>query len=121
MEDSRVWTFEESLWTGDADNYRKLIDDECVMVLPELPYVFTGKQAIEAVVNTPRWSKVTFSAQQVMRPQEGLIVIAYKAAASREGSSGDYEASCTTTMRRLGHDEWRVVQHQQTPPMASVS
>jgi hypothetical protein len=121
MEDRRIWAFEESLWTGDAENYRKLVDDECVMVLPEAPYVFTGQQATEAVVETPRWSKVTFSEQQVMRPQEGLLVIAYKAAAEREGTD-TYSAFCTTTMRRLEHDEWRVVQHQQTlPPIVSVA
>ena len=115
MEDNRVWAFEESLWTGDANHYRELIDEECVMVLPDAPFVLTGKQAIEAVADTPRWSKVVMSDRQIMRPQEGLIVIAYKANAAREGS-GDYEAFCTTTMRRLAHDEWRVVQHQQTPP-----
>ncbi len=116
MDDNRVWGFEESLWTGDAEQYRALIDDECVMVLPEHPFVLTGTQAIEAVANTPRWSKVQFSEQQIMRPQEGLIAIAYKAEASRDDSTG-YTAYCTTTMRRLEHDEWRVVQHQQTPAL----
>jgi hypothetical protein len=113
MDDNRIWEFEESLWTGDAEHYRALIDDECVMVLPETPFVMAGAQAIEAVADTPRWSNVAFSEQQVMRPQEGLITIAYKAEASRDGSSG-YVAYCTTTMRRLSHEEWRVVQHQQT-------
>ncbi len=120
MDDNRVWAFEESLWTGDAEHYRDLIDDACVMVLPELPFVFTDRQAIEAVADTPRWSKVVFSDKQIMRPQEGLIAIAYKAEASRDGSA-NYAAFCTTTMRRLEHDVWRVVQHQQTPPpVASV-
>ena len=115
MDDSRVWAFEESLWTGDAEHYHELVDDECVMVLPQPPFVFTGEHAIKAVADTPRWSKVMLSDKQIMRPEQGLIVIAYKAAASREGSA-DYTAFCTTTMRRLAHDVWRVVQHQQTPP-----
>jgi hypothetical protein len=120
MEDGRVWAFEESLWTGDAENYRKLLDDECLMVLPEKPHIFTGPQAIEAVAKTPRWANVAFSDQQIMRPQEGLIVIAYTAKAQRDGADA-YEAYCTTTIRRLAHDEWRVVQHQQTlPPVASA-
>ncbi|MDP1026586.1 nuclear transport factor 2 family protein [Sphingomonas sp. KR1UV-12] len=114
MEDNRIWAFEESLWTGDADHYRELIDDECVMVLPEHPFVLTGRAAIEAVANTPRWSQVAFSEQQVMRPQEGLIAIAYKAEAAKDGEA--YTAYCTTTIRRLEHEVWRVVQHQQTPP-----
>ena len=114
MEDARIWSFEKSLWTGDADVYRELVDDECVMVLPAQPFVYKSDAAIEAVANTPRWSDVDFSEQQVMRPQEGLITIAYKAAAHRDGE--DYVAYCTTTMRRLEHDVWRVVQHQQTLP-----
>ena len=115
MEDNRVWAFEESLWTGDAEHYRELIDAACVMVLPQPPFVFTGRRAIEAVADTPRWSKVAFSEKQIMRPQEGMIAIAYKAEATRDGAA-DYTAFCTTTMRRLEHDAWRVVQHQQTPP-----
>lgn len=118
MEDQRIWDFEKSLWVGDADHYHELIDDECVMVLPEKPFVLTGAQAIEAVSHTPRWSEVAFDQQQVMRPQEGLIVIAYHASASREGAA-PYKAHCTTTMRRLSHEEWRVVQHQQTPELVT--
>lgn len=114
MDDQRIWAFEISLWTGDAEHYHELIDDECVMVLPEKPYVLTGAQAIEAVARTPRWTDVAFDQQRVMRPQEGLIVIAYHAEATKEGAA-PYRAHCTTTIRRLSHEEWRVVQHQQTP------
>ncbi|GLS42855.1 DUF4440 domain-containing protein [Methylobacterium brachythecii] len=116
MDDDRVWSFEKSLWLGDAENYRKLIDEECLMVLPQPPFVLSGKQAIEAVANTPRWIDVELSNRQVARPEEGLIVIAYHARASREDET--YEAHCTSTLRRLSHEEWRVVQHQQTTPVA---
>ena len=117
MEDERVWAFEESLWTGDAEHYRACIDDECLMVLPQPPFVLRGGAAIDAVSDTPRWSAVTLSERKVSRPQEGLIVVAYRAQASREGSS-PYDAHCTSTYRRLAHEEWRVVQHQQTPMLA---
>jgi hypothetical protein len=118
MDDHRVWAFEESLWTGDADHYREAIDEECVMVVPAPPYVMTGRQAAEAVADTPRWSNVEFSDQQVMRPQEGLIVIGYTARAER-GEGERYVAHCTSTYRRLEHEVWRIVQHQQTPPLKS--
>lgn len=114
MDDDRVWSFEKGLWLGDADHYRELVDDECLMVLPHPPFVLTGKQAIEAVANTPRWNEVDLSKRQVARPQEGLIVIAYHARAARDGET--YEAHCTSTFRRLSHEEWRVVQHQQSLP-----
>ena len=118
MDDERIWSFEESLWLGDAAHYRASIDDECLMVLPTSPFVMSGRQAAEAVADTPRWSKIELSDRQVARPQEGLIVIAYKARAERTGTKL-YEAHCTTTYRRLAHEEWRVIQHQQTPPLVS--
>lgn len=114
MDDERVWQFEESLWTGDAEHYRASIDDESVMVVPTKPFVVTGMQAADTVADTPRWESVAFSNQQIMRPQEGLIVIGYTAEASR--GEERYVAHCTSTYRRLAHEEWRVVQHQQTPP-----
>jgi hypothetical protein len=117
VDDDRVWAFEESLWVGDAEHYHELIDDDCVMVLPQPPFLLTGRGAIDAVSATPRWSKVTFSERAIGRPQEGLIVIGYKVEAAREEGDG-YTAFCTTTMHRLEHDVWRVVQHQQMPHAA---
>ncbi|WP_428394639.1 DUF4440 domain-containing protein [Lichenicoccus sp.] len=118
MDDERIWGSEDGLWTGDAENYRATIDEECLMVLPEPPFVMSGGQAADAVASTPRWSKVALTERRVSRPQEGLIVIAYKARAEREGMT-PYEAHCTTTYRRLSHEVWRVIQHQQTPPLMS--
>ena len=119
MDDDRVWAFERSLWTGDAEQYRTLIDEECVMVVPTPPFVLQGNDAIEAVADTPRWSEVDFADGRIIRPQEGLIVIGYTARASR-GEGTEYEAYCTSTYRRLAHEEWRVIQHQQTPPATAV-
>ena len=112
-------SFEESLWTGGADHYRELIDEGCLMVLPQPPFVMSGAQAIEAVADTPRWSEVELAKGQIARPQEGLIVIAYHAKARRDDEA--YEAHCTSTYRRLAHDKWRAVQHQQTPPLVGAS
>jgi hypothetical protein len=120
MDDDRVWSFEEGLWTGDGDHYRTLIDEECLMVLPMPPYVFSGEKAVKAVSDTPCWSTVELSGRQVSRPQEGLIVVAYEANARKDGTPS-YRAYCTSTYRRLAHDEWRVVQHQQTPPLTATS
>ena len=120
MEDQRVWEFEESLWTADAEHYAASIDDACLMVLPKPPYVMSGRQAIDAVAATPRWSRVELSERQVARPQEGLIVVAYRADASIDGGD-DYTAHCTSTYRRLGHEDWKVVQHQQTPPLMATA
>jgi hypothetical protein len=116
MDDERIWNFERDLWIGDPALYQEAIDAECLMVLPAPPFVMTGQQAIDAVKATPRWSSVELTEKQVARPQEGLIVVAYKARASRGGGEA-YEAHCTSTYRRLAHEKWCVVQHQQTPPL----
>ena len=120
MDDERIWGSEEGLWTGTAENYRATIDEQCLMVLPSAPFIATGTQAAAAVSDTPRWHKVLLTDQQVIRPQEGLIVIAYKAQAERDGEQV-YEANCTTVYRRLEHDKWRVIQHQQTPRLSVPS
>jgi hypothetical protein len=119
MDDERVWAFEESLWTADADHYRASIDDACLMVLPTPPYVMSSEQSIEAVSSTPRWSHVELTERQVARPQEGMIVVAYRAEAGREDADR-YVAHCTSTYRRIAHEQWRVVQHQQTPPLVAA-
>ena len=113
MDDARVWGSEKGLWTADPEHYRAVVDDDCLMVLPDKPYIFDGHAAVDEVSRTPRWDEVTFDDQKVSRPQDGVIVIAYRVDARRGQDS--YAAHCTTTYRRLGHDDWRVIQHQQSP------
>lgn len=115
MDDGRIWAFEERLWIGGEDAYRQQVDPEVVMVLPQPPYAYDSEAAIRAVSSTPVWERVEFSDQKVHRPLEGLIVIAYRARASKGDQS--YEAFCTSTIRRLEHEVWKVVQHQQTIPL----
>jgi hypothetical protein len=119
MDDDRLWNFEQSLWTEGPDNYREKVDGEVVMVLPRPPYVLRGDAAIGAVAETPVWSAAELTERQVSRPQEGLIVIGYRVRATREGEHDGYEAHCTSVIRRLEHEVWRVVQHQQTPVLAT--
>jgi len=115
MDDERLWSFEESLWTQGPDNYREKVDAEVVMVLPRPPFVLAGEAAVSAVADTPVWDSAELTERQVSRPQEGLIVIGYHVAASRGDEA--YEAYCTSVIRRLEHEVWRVVQHQQTPKL----
>ena len=112
MEDDRVREFETSLWIGGPDVYRRSIDPECLMVVPAAPFVMSGEEAIEAVSKTPRWDSVEFDDLRIARPQEGLIVLAYGVRASRGGET--YRAYCSSTYRRVAHEQWQVVQHQQT-------
>jgi hypothetical protein len=119
MEDERIWKFEQELWTGGDEVYQQRVSPDCLMALPAEPYLFAGEAATRAVQHTPKWDEVEFADTRVSRPQEGLIVIAYRAQARRGEKS--YDALCTTTLRRLAHEQWDVVQHQQTPLGVIVS
>jgi ketosteroid isomerase-like protein len=90
MTDDRAWTEEELFWIGGEEHYRKMLDDECIMVFPGP----TGEP-------------------DVRRSSPDVLVLAYKAEATREGA-GPYAAYCTSTYRRES-DRWRPIQHQQTP------
>lgn len=119
MEDRRIWESEQELWMGGAEVYRSRVSGNCLMALPAAPFLFDGEAAIAAVEHSPRWDQVELIDRWVERPQEGLIVIAYRAKASRPGHS--YHALCTSTLLRQGHEEWAVVQHQQTPIGVAVA
>ncbi|MGB7374209.1 DUF4440 domain-containing protein [Pontixanthobacter sp.] len=113
MNDDRIWEFETELWTGSADAYDRKVADDCVMALPADPWLLSGAAARQAVKDTPRWDSVEFSDTHIAKPEHGLIVIAYRAQASR--GSENYDALCTSTLQRVGEEDWQVVQHQQTP------
>ena len=119
MDDGRIWDFERELWLGGGDVYRSKVSGSCLMALPAAPFLFDGEAAIAAVQGTPRWEQVDFADMRVERPQEGLIVIAYRAKARRQGKA--YHALCTSTLLRQGHEDWAVVQHQQTPLGVAVA
>ena len=113
MNDERIWEFERELWTGPAEVYDRKVADCVVMALPAQPYLFDAEAARAAVKDTPRWDEAEFAEQVVERPEEGLICIAYRMKARRGDET--YHALCTSTLRRVAHEEWVVVQHQQTP------
>ncbi len=120
MDDERIWGSEEGLWTGDAENYHRTIDAECLMVLPAKPFIVDGR-AVEGcgLLHAALDQGGVDRAPGGRPPQEGLIVIAYKANAERDGAQ-PYEAYCTTVYRMIEHGTWRVVQHQQTPPLMAT-
>lgn len=114
MDDDRLWGFEQGLWIEGSENYRAKVDPEVVMVLPRPPFVFAGESALGTVADTPTWDRAELTDRTVSRPQEGLIVVGYRVRAEKDGHAG-YDAWCTSTLRRIEHEVWRVVQHQQLP------
>lgn len=116
MDDTRVWSFEDSLWRADRAHYAESLDEGYLAVVAAPPYILSGKGAADVLAKTPDWDEVNFSEQHVSRPQEGLIAIAYRVDARKEEEA--YAARCSSVYRRVSHEHWTVVQHQQTPVLA---
>jgi len=111
VDDNRVWNFEESLWRASEERYHEQVDPECIMALSHAPYLFSGKEAVEAVSGTPEWDAVTFSDKTISRPEEGLIVVGNRVKAKKGETR--FTAACTSVYRRKAHEDWSVVQHAQ--------
>lgn len=114
MEDQRAWAIEKTLWIGNPASYPALMDPSCLIVIPAPPHILSAEEALRGMAQAPRWSGVEFSDTRVERPKKGLIVLAYSVQANR-ADNADYRAYCTSTWQRKGHEDWRLVQHQQTP------
>lgn len=107
-----LWSLERRLWTEGVDAYERLLATACTMVF--CPTGIMHRDAIiESMKLAPRWSDVGFSSETETAHGQGVTVLAYRAAARRDGGQ-PYEALCTSTYIFQG-GEWRIVQHQQTP------
>jgi hypothetical protein len=113
MTDDRAWTEEELFWISGEEHYRKMLDDECIMVFPAPAGIIAGPDIALSLKNAPRWSSVEMTDKQVRRPSPDVMVLAYRAEATRQDAD-PYGAYCTSTYQQEA-DRWRLIQHQQTP------
>ncbi len=112
MDEDAAWTIEKSLWLGGTDQYERSVDRGCVMVFPGVGAMEYGA-IVEEVGQAPRWAEVDLSEHHLSRPAADICVLAYKAAAHRDGGHA-YGCWCSSTYRDT-KEGWKLVQHQQTP------
>ena len=112
MDEREAWQRERRLWLEGAGAYQQLLDDECLMAFAPVG-ILGGVEIIRALDGMPRWLDVEMTEQRSARPNDSVLVLAYRADARRD-PDGPYAAYCTSTYARTGED-WGLVQHQQTP------
>ncbi|ACP25783.1 hypothetical protein NGR_c20200 [Sinorhizobium fredii NGR234] len=112
MDDREAWDRERRLWLEGAGVYQQLLDDECLMAFAPVG-ILSGAEIIRALDGAPRWLDVEMTEQRSARPNDSVLVLAYRADARRDPDVS-YAAYCTSTYARTGED-WRLIQHQQTP------
>jgi hypothetical protein len=113
VDDSEAWTLERSFWTGDPALYAQGLDPAGLMVFPPPAGIMDAEAARAGIAAGPRWREVRFADRRIARAADGLLVLAYRAQADREGGQ-TYEAYCSSVYRKAG-EHWLLLLHQQTP------
>jgi hypothetical protein len=107
-----LWQIERRLWLEGEAAYREHMAETCVMVFGHVG-ILSDKQILKSLEGVPRWSDVSFSGEVTAAAANDVRVLAYRAAAWRDGAE-PYSAYCSSTYVR-GRRGWQLVQHQQTP------
>jgi hypothetical protein len=104
---------ERAFWLAGPDHYRSSMTPGCIMVFPGIG-ALGRDEIIAAVEAAPRWSRVAFADWQRDDPAGGVAIVAYRAAAEREGEAAPYRVHCGSVYVRTDAG-WRLAFHQQTP------
>ncbi len=105
---------EKQFWSGDADFYRRHLDDKCLVTFPTMAGVKT-KDEIAAMTrgDEPRWKDLKMRDTGFMEPLKGMAVLSYEADAHR--ASGERYHAFVTSGYVQRNGEWKLAFHQQTP------
>ena len=104
---------EKQFWTGNADWYRKNLDDSCLVAFTEMSGLY-GKEDIAATIkDEARWRNLDLSVKGFLEPAPGVAILTYEAHATRANGE-DYAALVSSGyVKRNG--SWKMAFHQPTP------
>ena len=106
-------SIEESLWTGGADDYRRHLDDECLVAFTGMAGVSSRDEVAATVEGPDRWRDLDVDVEGVHQPTSDVAILTYRASAVR-GDDEAYRALVSSAyVRRDG--TWKLTFHQQTP------
>ena len=104
---------EQKFWTGDADFYRRNLDDTCLVAFTEMSGAFAREDIAATVKNGKRWHDVKLKPEAVVEPFAGVAFLTYRAHAERADGQ-PYDALVSSGYVKRGKD-WKMAFHQQTP------
>jgi hypothetical protein len=106
-------SIERELWIGEADAYRRNLDDDCLVAFTEMAGVSQREEVAGMVEGGPRWRELELEIEGFLRPTDEVAIVSYRASAVR-GGEDRYRALVSSGYVRRG-DEWKMMFHQQTP------
>lgn len=102
---------ERRLWEEGVGAYEELMAPECVMAFGPIG-IMDRTEIVDSMRNAPRWSGVDMIDITQTRPADNVLIIAYRALATKSGAD-PYEAVCTSTYVTID-GRWKLAQHQQS-------
>lgn len=104
---------DRKLWSGGADVYREILDDDCLVAFTKMAGVSDRESVAGTVESSGRWRNLALDVEGMLRPTDDVAILTYRAAATR-GNHEHYRALVSSGyVRRNG--EWKLMFHQQTP------
>jgi hypothetical protein len=105
---------ERQLWDADEEFYRDTLSEDAVMVFPEPTGILDRSAVLESLGGADRWRRIEFDDERLLKIDEDIFQLVYRAVAERGGDGSEYMAFITTTYVRAD-GSWRLSSHQQTP------
>lgn len=109
-----LWRMEQQFWLGDAAFHAQHLAPGALMVVPPPVGVLDRAGTLASIRGVLRWETVRFDDQVLADDGTGVVVLAYRAHASRGAPGGAYAALCSSTYVRH-QDQWLLALHHQTP------
>lgn len=104
---------EHRLWTGGADDYRDILDADCLIAFTEMAGLMTRDQIADSAGDGGRWHDVETEGVGVVQPTDEVAILTYRAQATRKDGEPYRALLSSAYVRRDG--EWKMAFHQQTP------
>lgn len=112
MEMDRLWEMERRFWLDGPDYHAAHTAEGALMVFPPPAGILSGVQSLAGLKQAPRWRSVDMEDASATE-LGGTVVLAYRAAARRDGQER-YAALCSSTYAR-SQGAWQLLSHHQTP------
>lgn len=110
---------ERKFWIGDAEFYRRHLDEKCLTVFKGMAGVFSREDIAAQAKSGHQWTNLQLSEKGFVQPSEDFAILSYEMSGGNE--DGDpHRALCSTGyVRRFG--DWKMTFHQQTPLDAEIA
>ena len=104
---------DRKLWSGGPDDYRDILDDDCLVAFGKTAGVADREAVAGTVSDSQRWRDVELDVEGLLQPTDAVAILTYRASATSPKNE-PYRALVSSGYVKRGAD-WKLMFHQQTP------